>query len=101
MLYTSHEQPKSAEELSCVLVGSNRQTKSPLLLGTLMNSACTPYGKYGVQAESWPISPHNLAGRTVTTLRVLASPASTGSTIRRRMGLKPEGRWRIQHAHIA
>ena len=69
---------------------------SQLLLGTLMNSPCTPYVKYSVQADQ-----SAQLGRQDRPASVIASPASiwTRSTIRRRMGLK--GPWRTQHAHIA
>ena len=56
---------------------------SQLLLGTLMNSACTVYGEYGVQADQ-----SAQLGRQDRPASVIASPASTRSTIRRRMGLK-------------
>jgi len=56
---------------------------SQLLLGTLMNSACTAYGKYGVQADQ-----SAQLGRQDRPASVMASPSSRRSTIRRRMGLK-------------
>jgi len=56
---------------------------SQLLLGTLMNSACTAYGKYGVQADK-----SAQLGRQDRPASVILSPASTRSTIGRRMGLK-------------